>query len=95
MAAAQKAAVTEQGLRSEVVSLQEALQRAHATRYSAHHLHSIGVLRTLTQFYSSHCAWASQKQGVCVDNQSQRPSIVVHLRGLTTRSSAVLITAEV
>ncbi len=33
MAAAQRAAVTEQGLRSEIVSLQEALQRAHAARY--------------------------------------------------------------
>lgn len=33
MAAAQKAAVIEQGLRSEIVSLQEALQRAHAARY--------------------------------------------------------------
>ncbi|KAL0022474.1 hypothetical protein WJX79_008103 [Trebouxia sp. C0005] len=30
MAAAHKAAVTEQGLRCEIVSLQEALQRAHA-----------------------------------------------------------------
>ncbi|KAL0055387.1 hypothetical protein WJX82_011611 [Trebouxia sp. C0006] len=33
MAAAQKAAVTEQGLRSEIVSLQEVLQRAHAARF--------------------------------------------------------------
>lgn len=33
MAAAHKAAVTEQGLRCEIVSLQEALQRAHAARY--------------------------------------------------------------
>ena len=64
MAAAQKAAVTEQGLRSEVVSLQEALQRAHATRYSAHHLHSIVVPEPLTHLHSSHSAWASQKQGV-------------------------------
>ncbi len=33
MAAAQKAAVTEQGLRSEIATLQEALQRTHAARY--------------------------------------------------------------
>ncbi|DBA74232.1 TPA: hypothetical protein ACH3X1_011022 [Trebouxia sp. C0004] len=32
-AAAQRAAVTEQGLRSEIVSLKEALQRAHAARF--------------------------------------------------------------
>ena len=85
MAAAQKAAVTEQGLRSEVVSLQEALQRAHATRYSAHHLHSIGVLETLTCLYSSYSAWTSQKQGVCTINQSQCLCIVLHLRGSATR----------